>query len=135
MEREGPGGTSLSTSNTSQAQRTVRVPLLGDYRTAEEKKKPRPQGSVHRITEWLRLEGTLPITQLRPPAVGRVANHQALDASRDGALVWAAVPAPRRPARWGWALLPVPEGQQRPPRPHRRRAPGSGCEAESAAAA
>ena len=62
-----------------------------------------------RIIEWLRLEGTLKITQFQPPAMGRAAPHQlrlprapsnlALSASRDGApqLLWAAVPAPHCP--------------------------------------
>ena len=47
----------------------------------------------HRNIEWLRLEGTLKIIQLQPPAMGRTATHQCrlsrapsnLDVLRDGA--------------------------------------------------
>jgi len=51
--------------------------------------------NVHRITEWLELEGTLKLIQFQPPAVGRAGPRQlrlprapsnlALNSSRGGA--------------------------------------------------
>ena len=51
--------------------------------------------NVHRITEWLELEGTLKLIQFQLPATGRAATHQlrlprapsslALNTSRNGA--------------------------------------------------